>query len=244
MCGFLFSCSLHSNPTHSLRLLDLISRRGPDDLRTIQRTIHSRGDNGREQAKRSFHFNLAASVLSLRGETVVAQPLSDDQTGSFFVWNGEAWRLGGQDVSGNDTTFVFRTLLTKCEDRVVICDSAEGMRKAVAEAVRDVLQAIDGPFSFLFFYGPTSVMFYGRDILGRRSMLVSQDQTGDLHISSVSAGPNPAPWREVETGGIFMLETSLGPVDEIEFSDQQNKSPTFKSQSIPWLVSEISYPSQ
>ena len=239
MCGFLFSCSLQSIPTHSLSLLDLISKRGPDDLRTIQRTIHSPVHNSREQAKPVFHFNLAASVLSLRGDTIVGQPLSDEQSGSIFVWNGETWKLGGQPVPGNDTAFVFRAMLTKCADRVAMCDTEEGITKAVAGAVRDMLQAVDGPFSFLFFHGPTGLVFYGRDVLGRRSLLVSQDQTGNLHISSVSAGPNPAPWREVETGGIFLLETSLGSADEMEFLDQKDKSLTFKSQSVPWLVSEV-----
>ena len=244
MCGFLFSCSLESIPNHCLSLLHLVSRRGPDDLRTIQRSIYSPRDNGSEQAKPLFHFSLAASVLSLRGETIVTQPVLDDPSASFLVWNGEAWRLESRAVSGNDTTLVFRTMLTKCTDSVAIHQSEAERGKAVAEAVRDVLQAIDGPFSFLFFHGPTGLVFYGRDSFGRRSLLVSQDQTGNFRISSVSAGPDPAPWREVETGGIFMLGVSSAFVGAALSSDEQNRPPNFKSQFIPWLLNEVCGPSQ
>ena len=241
MCGFSFSCSLQDDLTQDPEFLDLISKRGPDDLGMVQRSV-SLTEDGHcgKQAELPFYFSLVASVLSLRGGTLIPQPLHDKQSGSLFVWNGEAWKIENQRISDNDTVAVFHTLLASCASKASICQSKFEREQVVAEAVRDVLQATMGPYSFLFFHAPTGLVFFGRDVLGRRSLLASQGNADKFHISSVSAGPVSAPWYEVETGGIFVLNVVQRSPEKMRSPDGPQEAQEFKSIKIPWLESRVS----
>src|SRR5690606_17776879 len=100
MCGILFRLFRKCPVTDPCPLLlEAISRRGPDSLRTHQVE--------RDGAVLTF----TSSVLALRGTQVTVQPLVDEATGSVLCWNGEAWRVNGKDLPRhNDTIQVFDLL--------------------------------------------------------------------------------------------------------------------------------------
>jgi asparagine synthetase B (glutamine-hydrolysing) len=141
-----------------------------------------------------------STVLALRGGHVVAQPFTDISSGSALCWNGEAWKIGSEPVAGNDGEAIFDLLL-----------EASSAEKPVSESVRavlKVLQSISGPFAFVFLDKLHSQIYYGRDRLGRRSLLLKDnDHATSLELSS-TAEPASGPWKEVEADAVYQLTHS------------------------------------
>jgi len=165
----------------------------PDALR---RRLTSRGPDHFGQittrtTDEKLAIQLTSTVLSLRGSTVTKQPFVDETSGSTLCWNGEAWKISGRDVDGNDGEAVFRML------------SASTGRQDRETAVLEILRSIEGPFAFVYFDRLAGSLFFGRDRLGRRSLLMGQHD-GTLALSSV-AEILDSTWREVEADGIYVL---------------------------------------
>ena len=238
MCGFSLLCSPRCPPSADEDLLDIVGRRGPDDIHIIHRDVLLTDRSRPSTFETLFYFTLVASVLSLRGE-VVSQPLIDKASGSLLSWNGEAWRVSGQLVTGNDSEVVFRALLLSCSK--IVKGAIPGMPddELLAQAIKEVLHTVQGPFSFLFYEGVTQRIFYGRDVLGRRSLLISDNVGTGFRLSSVSTGPCSGVWREVETGGIFMLSVSQRH-EQNSCSDGAERGLIFASKSFPWSSTQVS----
>lgn len=234
MCGFIFSCCFGEAHHHSPSALEFIAQRGPDSLNIIRRAISGHPillSDGKGTSK--LNLTVAASVLSLRGTDIVSQPLSDDETGSFLCWNGEAWKTGGREVLGNDSETIFSSLLD-----AVKYPKPEQHGKQYLEATADdvgiILGSVEGPFSFLFYDGLSHRVFYGRDELGRRSLLINNNADSGIIISSVSS--EPGPWTEVEAKGIFTIDlateaASHGILPQVP---QITPSKSFLPSLIPW----------
>jgi asparagine synthetase B (glutamine-hydrolysing) len=136
----------------------------------------------------------------LRGGHVIAQPFTDISSGSALCWNGEAWKIGSDPVAGNDGEAIFDLLL-----------KASSPQKPASESIRDVLkvlQSISGPFAFVFLDKLHSQIYYGRDRLGRRSLLLKDNgHATSLELSSI-AEPASGPWKEVEADAVYQLTCS------------------------------------
>ena len=184
--------SANSDYLSSSLLLSLISQRGPDWTDSL--VVVGDGDNG------SWTASFSASVLSLRGDHITRQPLvRRDENGAvqnILCWNGEIWKLRGRELTAeeNDGELVFDELI-KCRG-----------------GVQNVVSAIEGPFAFVFYDQRSDKVWFGRDWLGRRSLL-KQDITSTLEgvpegllISSVSGDDgDKSQWKEVEADGIYGL---------------------------------------
>ena len=110
-----------------------------------------------------------------------------------LCWNGEAWKIDGRAVKGNDGEAIF-ALLTEASV------SAAGDEAAIV----NVLRSIRGPFAFVYFDNPSGRVYFGRDRLGRRSLLTfSNKDDQSLTISSIS-GSCDSLWKEVEADGIYI----------------------------------------
>jgi asparagine synthetase B (glutamine-hydrolysing) len=139
-------------------------------------------------------LTFTSTVLSLRGDHVTKQPFQDGNTGSVLCWNGEAWKIDGRFVQGNDGEAVFALL-----------SEASCSGTGAGEAVLQALRSIEGPFAFVFFDAHSKTLYFGRDRLGRRSLLLCHDDVeGSLAISSV-AETCDAKWKEVEADGIYSM---------------------------------------
>ena len=68
-----------------------------------------------------------------------------------------------------------------------------------------VLNNFSGPASFVFYDAQNQRIFYGRDSLGRRSLLQKRGSDGSLLISSVREFLDSDSWDEIEAGKIYML---------------------------------------
>jgi asparagine synthetase B (glutamine-hydrolysing) len=188
MCGIYCSLSRHGHIVPDAKTQQLLQNRGPDSVGQHQARIDAASSS-------QLHATFLSTVLSLRGQSIVAQPLHDAATGSVLCWNGEAWSIRGEAVAGNDSLAVFDKLLAACLDSIA--------------AVVDMLSSIKGPYAFVFYDARHKLVYYGRDCLGRRSLLRKSAPDGTLILSSVCDNADGGTWAEVEADGIYI--TNLTP---------------------------------
>lgn len=193
MCGILFNISSDSNYQFNEQSLSDLSRRGPDTLHTVGRKITT------SDKRTTWYLNFAASVLWLRGAQPHLQPLVDEATDSVLCWNGEAWSFDDKPVPGNDSAYIFRELLAA---------TTTSSSEFAASKVVDVLDRIKGPYAFVFFDGRSKQVFYGRDVLGRRSLLASSSNSTNnvLTVSSLTASKNVLQQVEIDTTHIHVVD--------------------------------------
>ena len=150
------------------------------------------------------HLYFVSTLLGLRGDVIVSQPLVDPSTGCCFAWNGEAWKIGSDAVVGNDTLAVFSLLLegilSSRKSSVSDCERGEAARTAFGHA----LGSIVGPFSFVFYDAIYHRVFFGRDRLGRRTLMFRRELMDEITIASVSDGKGK--WIEVKANGAYELD--------------------------------------
>ncbi|MCJ1243735.1 hypothetical protein MMC30_000932 [Trapelia coarctata] len=209
MCGIWFSCSLQRPILPDDQIIALLQNRGPDSLNVIRKTIQSNPSctsHGGVPEDRAIHLVFVASVLSLRGTRIVPQPLLDEDSGSLLCWNGEAWKLDGESIHGNDAEAVFKSLLAFARSYPYDPETeSEGHATALA-VVTPTFETIAGPYSFVFYDGLYQRVYYGRDPMGRRSLLIKSSISQDLVISSISDGSPSDTWEEVEPDSNYVLD--------------------------------------
>lgn len=191
-------CGIHAILTRSPSLHDLppelrrgLVARGPDHFGQVERRVAGGADG-------DWSLRFTSTVLALRGDHVARQPLTADagadaRSGSVLCWNGEAWRVGGRRVEAgeNDGELVFASLLAAAAES--------------GEAVLDVLRGVEGPFAFVFYDAAAGTLFFGRDRLGRRSLLLAHARDGGMALCSITGGAGEE-WREVEADGIYVVK--------------------------------------
>lgn len=144
-------------------------------------------------------------MLSLRGASTVRQPYTHSSRNGLLSWNGEAWRIDGASTDGNDTAAIFGLL----SEALQLDDPAGSTVNTPVEraaAVSRALSRVAGPYAFVFVDVVHRLVFFGRDLLGRRSLLTTVDNSGDLVISSVPDLSLTSTWAEVEAGGVYCLD--------------------------------------
>ena len=210
MCGIYFSICKTEFLWPDATLRQLLCARGPDCQTLLPLS-------GPQVVDRSHGYYLAAfaSVLSLRGERVVSQPLQDEAAGLVFCWNGEAWKMGGNPVSGNDAQVIFHLLVT------ALTASPTDSRQVI---ITEILSSVVGPYSFVLYDQTINRIFFGRDRLGRRSLLCYH-RTDSFVLCSVTDPDKHQTWSEIETSGLSTID-----LKEITLRDDHEINPTL----IPW----------
>ena len=207
MCGIHASISTKSfqRPSHDLKRL--LCNRGPDHVGTCQAQIDS--EDGP-----TYFLSFTSTVLALRGDHITLQPFQDLSSGSVLCWNGEAWRIGSQAVVGNDGQAVF--------DLLIEASSSHKLASESTAAVLRVLQSISGPFTFVYLDKMHGKVYFGRDRLGRRSLLYNSDVSpASMEFASL-ANPTAGMWEEVEADAIYFVSFSDG--DTLKGSKIEKKS--------------------
>ncbi|EJD04010.1 uncharacterized protein FOMMEDRAFT_167293 [Fomitiporia mediterranea MF3/22] len=189
MCGILLAVNRQTCTTdfesmwESIRIAN--SARGPDAQDTIQFAMYS-------DKEIRLDIRFFASELRLRGDELVTQPHQNQ--GNVFCWNGEVFEGLEVDPSENDGIKLFQKI--------------EALQIPEAE-LSSVLQSIEGPYAFSYYHKTTDTIFFGRDPLGRRSLLIHRPTTQNpvLLVASVSAGSNtPYPLEEVGTEELYCVD--------------------------------------
>lgn len=179
MCGIYAALSAsHETQQPSDTLKTRLIKRGPDHLGQY---------NVAADAAHEWALSFASTVLALRGSELVKQPLINEATQDVLCWNGEAWRIGGEPVSRNDGLQVL-----------------DGLTSPENTTTAEFLRSIDGPFAFVFFSKREARLYFGRDRLGRRSLLMCQS-ADSMRLSSLADDPSQG-WREVEADGFYSVD--------------------------------------
>ncbi|KAK1783041.1 asparagine synthase-domain-containing protein [Copromyces sp. CBS 386.78] len=218
--------------TVSADLTRCLCNRGPDYLGQVERRVTSSSSSSTSTNSdwssswdSCWNLKLTSTVLALRGDHVAKQPLTEN-TGSVLCWNGEAWRINGEPVKGNDGEEIWR-LLRGVEADVEVSASVTATTAPISteeeqKKFLDVFRAIEGPFAFVYWYEAGRKVFFGRDRLGRRSLMMKRgERTGEVVLSSVAEGLKSGDphgnangsngWKEVEADGIYVLNLALLP---------------------------------
>lgn len=213
MCGIFFSLSKGRPNFPDDDAVAALQARGPDSYKLLHVHLPST----------DFHLIFASSVLALRGSTVQEQPLVDPKTGCILCWNGEAWKVDGKNVLGNDSGEIFRLLLS----------ASTASETESSRSISRVLTDIAGPFAFVFYNALTSTIYYGRDRLGRRSLIVdsSSIKLQSLTLASTGLTRLNLSISEVTTDAIHSLKLDAGEVHLNRIS-WQTKGPSL-NRSLP-----------
>ncbi|ORY52910.1 adenine nucleotide alpha hydrolases-like protein [Rhizoclosmatium globosum] len=182
MCGILFRLSpgLAATPktprapnTEVLRLsratlpllfdhvASMVSRRGPDAQTLVEFQVPSQTS--------PMNAALFSSVLHLRGSCVVAQPRTHRESGSLFCWNGELFTEDEGlkvDEGVSDTDVLFNAIFN------------QQLATSFKDSLLATLSSLRGPWAIVVYHAPSSTLYFGRDMLGRRSLLVHLPNIG------------------------------------------------------------------
>mmetsp|Transcript_4404 Transcript_4404/g.6843 ORF Transcript_4404/g.6843 Transcript_4404/m.6843 type:complete len:517 (-) Transcript_4404:2416-3966(-) len=171
----------------------------PDIVATIPDVIKRRGPDCSSTHAQS-NVILKSSVLHLRGDCIATQPQPFDH--GVLCWNGEVYEYRSQDddkelrevpLHQSDTDTVLQLLQ----------ESLQQNHQSTLQAVTSALSSIwNGEFAFCFL--TKKYLYYGRDRLGRRSLLLSKSK-GLCKISSVATSLDES-WQEIAPGVVFELD--------------------------------------
>lgn len=198
MCGIFCTISRDGFISPDAATKKLLQNRGPDSIGQHQVVIEA-GLREDVAEPPKVHATFLSTVLSLRGKAIVEQPLKDAATGSTLCWNGECWSIGAMVyMTGNDSEPVFAQLLRASS-------KATSPEAAVAETMQ-LLATFRGPFAFVFYDAQHKLVYYGRDCLGRRSLLQKTTSDDSLVLSSVCDNASGDSWTEVDADGIYIAD--------------------------------------
>ena len=152
-----------------------------EDVKQLLECIANRGPDARDTTRVKQNMVLLASVLHLRGVKCMMQPFSTKDSHDVLLWNGEVF--GGRPVvsrTQSDTRQVFEAISSATADTT--------SKKNVGMIILKVLDMIEGPWAVMYWHHKTQSLWFGRDRLGRRSLLLRFEREDDvlksLRISS------------------------------------------------------------
>ncbi|XP_046387904.1 asparagine synthetase domain-containing protein 1 isoform X2 [Ischnura elegans] len=146
----------------------------------------------------SWNFYFEGHVLWMQGCKVVAQPAADE-FGNILLWNGDIfggkYKKASDDVG--DTAALLRAL-------------AENTPAGICGTFSEVI----GPWSVIYWNESRKTLWFGRDPLGRHSLLWFRN-TSSITITSVTERSHSDDYLEVPAFGLFSLDFSATDPDAL-----------------------------
>lgn len=106
-------------------------------------------------------------VLWQQGLEICNQPVESDT--NLLLMNGDIYNVPTSDSNTmSDTKWLFEQLSSSSSERELI----------------NLFKTIEGPFSFIFYDKIKKTLFFGRDSLGRNSLII---EDSDAHLRLLSA---------------------------------------------------------
>lgn len=165
-----------------LSLRRTVESENPHVHKEIKAAIDKRGDadcsssyiDTIDTSGQFWTLEFYASVLSLRSCAKSLQPLVDTE-GNVLMFNGEIFEYEDEnetiELNGmkNDTEYLYQKLSQSSDMKNIL----------------SVISSIRGPYSFIFYNKSEEKLYFGRDFIGRRSLILFQSSK-EVIISSVS----------------------------------------------------------
>ncbi|KAJ1913041.1 hypothetical protein H4219_005377 [Mycoemilia scoparia] len=131
------------------------SNRGPD----YHGQVHTTTNNN------TMDLDFGSHVLYLRGLEVEPQPIQNkNHSQDVFCWNGEIFDDPAIGIHENDGKILFEKLQNALS--VTTSSSSE-----TTQAILTVFENVRGPYAFIFYHERDNRLWFGRDCLGRRSLV-------------------------------------------------------------------------
>lgn len=177
MCGIFFGCQDCDDSENLIsdHLKLLLKNRGPDFTDSKTHKIDK------------LHLLFMASVLHMRGKSLTQQPVLDEY-GNILLFNGEIF----SDFQSNqlsDTQYLSQKLSLATDESSLL----------------KIVTQIKGPFALIYYQNVSKLLWFGRDIVGRKSLCwLHEADPFRFRISSVCE-PHEKLWTEVSTQGFYSL---------------------------------------
>ncbi|KAK9455613.1 asparagine synthase-domain-containing protein [Dipodascopsis uninucleata] len=171
--------------------------RGPDYCETCEYAVTVQGEN--------FEITTFSSVLSLR-DPFTKQPLKSENTGSVLQFNGQIYECSGELTP-------YSAELDRHSDTELVLQLFERF------GVLRTLQNIRGEYAFVFYDMVNHSIWWARDCIGRRSLLMNtlNASGGSFAICSVPPIGREdlrSSWEEVSAGVIYKFDLRSSSIQE------------------------------
>ena len=191
MCGILvllltpLSRLAHSALPHDLveRLYWSIQRRGPDGA----------GEKKREFEGEEYYLRFLATLLHMRGSVPIPQPMHD-RDGNLLLFNGEIFSGYKIGETENDSLVLF-SVLASCRE--------------TGHLLRNIA-AIRGPWALVFWRETDRELWFGRDVFGRRSLLIARNTSFGVPLVISSTGYQTVGLEFIELPAVGLFCLKLG----------------------------------
>ncbi|CAG2113319.1 unnamed protein product [Medioppia subpectinata] len=214
-----------------------LCRRGPDQFAKLQIPVHSAAEGS--DYTHGPQLCLMSSGLQLRGgRQLCDQPLMDG-AGNVLQWNGQifAGDLLPEDDTESDTEVLMRALADCAADDQVLA----------------VLSRIAGPWSFTYWDQLRRRFWFGRDVLGRRSLCWNTDRRSEVFIVTSICHFDYEPalqWAEVPANGVYCLnfgaerslEAAVDHMKHYPWNRHISGAVTDRAADTPCLTSPVTVP--
>lgn len=210
MCGIL--CYLNPDSSNKslyseafTQLIPCISDRGPDLQQELKVVTNDDGV-----------LFLFSSVLSLR-PPLTTQPIHYQNTNDVLQFNGE---LYNDDIIGNDTCYFYEKVLHA---------------KSEGNGIISVIQDLRGEYAFTYYDHEAQKLWFGRDNIGKRSLMYSwKPETGEVLISSsVDSNKHESiGMKEVPGGALFNVDLYTKTLNKISWEFYESSSLRFPYEQI------------
>ncbi|XP_077284070.1 asparagine synthetase domain-containing protein CG17486 [Arctopsyche grandis] len=175
MCGIFFKCIRNIDKTFPYkklkdkdnRLFEYLQRRGPDDQN--EKCIAIESNHTTNASERNLEVEMCGCTLWMQGVEPESQPIASKN--GCLLFNGDLF-----DTDWVTDTSDTRALLERLEDRSNIGDTTD--------RIISIVQMLNGPFSLVYLDLIENKVYFCRDRIGRRSLLISKDNN-EFILSSV-----------------------------------------------------------
>ena len=182
MCGIIVSIVFNGQRRTTVdheEFIPWIATRGPDSLKTHTVQFST------PDTQNTLTLTFTSSVLHLRGKEVTVQPLISS-AGDILCWNGEIWK--GLEIKDDEN------------DGAKLLEALSSTNK-----VWEVMERIEGPWAMVYYSARDGKVYYGRDCLGRRSLLRGQTEDGSVCLlSSIAVGSYS--WGDDKVDGLWCID--------------------------------------
>jgi asparagine synthetase B (glutamine-hydrolysing) len=182
---------------------------------------------------------LRASVLQMR-KTLIKQPVRlVGNSDSYLAFNGELYQRMNEDGQVQDVW------QSDHADTQLVADLLQGVLETSDDDAKLLLEKLTSAVSmfvnaeFAFCLLTQETIYYGRDRLGRRSLLVANDYQQDGKVkwalSSVASPSTSHSWKEVEPGIVFAFNWNTGETLTMPFANVHIPRPSLSLELPPSL---------
>ncbi|CAL7938955.1 unnamed protein product [Xylocopa violacea] len=141
-----------------------------------------------ENLSKNWFGHFVASILWMQGSSIGEQPALDS-IGNILLWNGDIFFGNLAQDQTCDTNVLLNSL-------------------KLSSNVLSVFEQIQGPYSFIYYQKSSNLLYFGRDIIGRHSLLLKMDTDENILTLTSVASKQINKIVEVPAIGIFSVNLS------------------------------------